>query len=145
MGDATRFYPGPECLHLSLVDEARRHHTDYIRSLAAKNDARIEQRTRSIGEGGALARARKRRFVAWLRTVGDISHSVALRQAHEALSPEHAAERAAADGFHWPFVATGWGMELRRDAVRPEWAALAFDLVRSPEWAALPFNASGAP
>lgn len=136
MGSAAQIWPGPECLTSGptvgdLLD---------LSAMAYGQPTEAERRTRGIALAHAKAKARMERFRAWLGRVDGIARGVARRHADKALSPEHAAEHAAADGFHWPFVATGWGDELRRDAVRPEWAALAFDLVRSPDWASLPWQ-----
>lgn len=99
----------------------------------------VPARTRGIAEGRRLARERHRRFMEWLRDC-PVAHFVALDHARNSLSPEHAVAVAAADGFLWPFVATEWGVQCRRDADPWDWAALGVELLASPEWAALPWQ-----
>jgi hypothetical protein len=123
-------WPGPECL-----ESASTRHTRRVLALAeaglpmeaAINASRgyaydqlaiAAARARGIVEAHAKARARMKRFIAWLAEQ-DIAHEVAARDTATARSPEHAVRLAASRGMVWPFAAVGgvWLARLKHEVV----------------------------
>lgn len=103
--------------------------------------ARDESHRRSLGIAMALeaARARMRRFVAWLE---ESEEAGAFDDVLAHVSPEAAVHYAASKGYQWPFYTTG-GDWLDRwwDAFgRTAEMALVPEMLASPEWASLPWQ-----
>ena len=141
-----RIWPGPEDIRgrAHRLEKLAAEHGPFgaltrLGFLERAERAEFDRRSLGIAMGHVRARARMRRFVAWLE---ESEEAGAFDDVLAHVSPEAAVHYAASKGYQWPFYTTG-GDWLDRwwDAFgRTAEMALVPEMLASPEWAFLPWQ-----